>query len=906
MTRRFTGLVSALFLITAWSFSLPASGWPDEILKQFSYRPLGPYRCGSWISAFAVPDSPQSAHLYTFYVGARNGGVWKTTNNGTTFTPIFDQANVLSIGALALAPSAPETIWVGTGESYCARLSTAGDGVYKSPDGGKTWQHLGLNDTQHISRIVIHPANPEIVYAAAMGHLFTPNAERGVFKTEDGGKNWKKVFYLDPRVVVIDLIIDPRRPDTLYAASYEKERRPWRYDEAGPGSGIHKTTDGGRTWTRLAGGLPNGRIGRIGLDIFPANPDILYALVENGNSRPSTLEELERDRRNGGRPIQRSIGDEVYRSDDGGRSWQKMTNGREGLGGKAAYSFNQLRVDPKNDLNIYITGVTLASSIDGGRTWHDVDWPATRLFAKAFGDVRTFWIDPQNPDRMLLGSDGGVHLSYDGGKTCDHFTNLPLGEFYAIGLDQADPYNIYGGLQDHDSWKGPSNGWTGEITIEDWITVGGQDGMYNQIDPEQGRYVYNTFQLGGQRRLDQQLGTIAVIEPRPDPGRPPYRFNWVTPLVMSPHNSSTIYTGAQFLLRSLDRGDHWQEISPDLTSNDRIKTMSGPGMIPFCTLTTISESPVKPGVIWVGSDDGRVQVTRDGGASWTDRTPALTAAGAPETHWVSRVLAAPHDPATAYVCKNGFREDDPRPYVFRTTDFGRTWKSITTGLPSKAVNVIIADRRRAGLLFLGNDHGVYLSDDSGDSWQSFRNDMPPVKVTDLAIHPRENDLVVATYGRGLYITDISVLQHLEPRLLEQQLVLLTPRPGTPRLYGPIGNYRLYGNRYLVSPNDPEGTVIHYFLKDSAAVAGTVVITAPEGQTIRQLPISGKAGLHSVPWDLRPDPTPGRPPWEASTVKAGNYRVTIAIGELTQSAQLQVKPAISWSYGPFPIKPDTSR
>ncbi|HAR36155.1 MAG TPA: hypothetical protein DCR87_04480, partial [Acidobacteria bacterium] len=587
-----------------------------EDLKLFQFRNLGPFRAGSWVTCFAVPEFPVEAHLYTFYVGTRNGGVWKTTNNGTTFEPVFDGQTYLSIGAVALAPANPEIVWVGTGEAYCARSSHRGDGVYKSTDGGRSWKHLGLADTHHIPRIIVHPQKPDTVYVAAMGHLFTPNAERGVFKTEDGGQTWKKVFYINDKIGVIDLVMDPGQPDILYAATYDKVRLPWHYEAGGPGSGIYKTTDGGLTWKRLSGGLPSGYIGRIGIDVYRKNPKIIYAVVEN--FRQPTEEEKAAARR-AGRPAHPVPVGEVYRSEDGGETWTRMNSGKEPLANKAPYSFNQLYVDPNDDQKVFLTGVTLASSVDGGKTWRDADWPPRALFQSAFGDVRTLWIDPANSSRILFGSDGGVYVSYDGGRTCHHFYNLPLGEIYALGVDMEEPYNIYAGLQDHDSWKGPSNSWSGQVNLSDWVTVGGGDGMYNVVDPTDSRWVYNCREFGGFFRLDQKTGTRQSIQPVRAADKEPYRFNWTPPIHLSPHNSSIIYIGAQVLLRSLNRGDDWEEISPDLTTNDKSK-QGGAGNITFCTITTISESPRKPGVIWVGTDDGKVQLTTNGGVSWTDCT----------------------------------------------------------------------------------------------------------------------------------------------------------------------------------------------------------------------------------------------------------------------------------------------
>ncbi len=415
----FMGLI-LLALITSGA----ASGqdrFNEGLLKNFTFRNLGPYRAGSWVTSFAVPAAPLKEHLYTFYVGTRNGGLWKTANAGTTFEPVFDGQAKLSIGAVAVAPSNANIVWVGTGEAYCARSSNSGDGVYKSTDAGKTWQNMGLRDSHHIVRVVIHPKNPDIVYVAAMGHLFSTNAERGVFRTRDGGETWEKVLYVNDRIGAIDLVMVLADPNILYAAMYDKVRLPWHYEMGGPESGIYKTVDGGKSWKKLAGGLPSGRIGRIGLDVFQKNPDILYAVVENGNRRPPTQQEIDLAKKRGSEPGEITAGNEVYRTDDGGKSWRKVNAGYEAALNKAPYSFNELKMDQNDPNTVYITGQSLASTADGGKTWNGLSWPSNGVFQKAFGDWRAMWVDPENSDRLIFGSDGGVNISYDRGKTCHHF-----------------------------------------------------------------------------------------------------------------------------------------------------------------------------------------------------------------------------------------------------------------------------------------------------------------------------------------------------------------------------------------------------------------------------------------------------------------------------------------------------
>ena len=849
-----------------------------ELLNGFSYRNLGPFRAGSWLTDFAAPETPLHDHLYTFYIGTRNGGVWKTTNNGTTFEPIFDAQDVSSIGAIAVALSSSNVVWVGTGESYNARSSYSGDGVYKSTDAGRTWTHMGLRDTHHIAKIIVHPTNPDVVFVAAMGHLWTNNEERGVFKTADGGRTWSKVLYVNDHVGVIDLVLNRRDSDVLYAAAYEKDRKPWHLEEGGPGSAIYKTTDGGKTWTKLQNGLPSGKIGRIGIDIYQKGPDILYAIVENGNPRPGGGEPTGRG--SGG---VRPIGGEVYRTDDGGATWRKTHGLEVNVGGKAPYSFNILRIDPGNPERIVVTSDALPNSEDGGKTWSDLTFNNRRMFRSMFGDVRNVWFDQQDPKRVVLLSDGGLHISYDGGFTADHYTNLPLGEMYAVAVDMEDPYNVYVGLQDHEHWKGPSNSASGRIGLEDWTTVGTGDGMYNQVDPTDSRWVYNTQEFGSPRRVDQLTHTRTLIPPL-QPAGDPLRFNWVAPIRLSPHTPSTVYVAAQMLFRSTDRGDHWQQISPDLTTNDKEKIAQNGPSIRFCTISTIAESAALAGVIWVGTDDGKVQVTRDGGATWFDATAAIAAAGGPAELWVSRVFPSNFDAGTAYVSKTGFRADDFRPFLFKTTDYGRTWTRITTGLPDKPINVVVEDIKDRDLLFVGNDRGVYVSIDGGGRWTTLRANMPTVPVHDMVIHPRDNDLVVGTYGRGMWITDIGPLREMSAATLEKDLHLFDIEPKRRRGEGAWGNYELYGDRYATTPNEPDALAIVYYVRNAAANA-SIAVTDASGSTVRTLQGPASAGLNRAFWNMQDD--------RRQPMPAGDYTVTVTVDGRSEkkTGRIETRPMV---------------
>ncbi len=760
----------SFFLIKLLIISVICLG-QEDVFKVFEYRNYSPTAVSAWISDIAVPENPDSVNLHVFYTAARHGGVWKTSNNGVTFECITDELPTTSIGAIEVAPNNPNILWVGTGEASNARSTHRGYGVYKSSDAGKSFTFMGLENTQHIPRIVIHPENQNIVYVASMGSLFSPNEERGVYKTTDGGENWEKVLYINENVGVIDLVINRTNPNVLYAAAYEKYRYPWHFEAGGPESGIYKTTDGGENWVKLSGGLPSGNIGRIGVDIYRKDPNILYTVVENLNPKPDfDVKEEEAFNHMRDPYFDRLIGGEVYRSADAGQTWTKMNHDTVDVGSKAAYSFNQIIVDPNDDSNIYINNVSLQSSFDGGKTWDGIDWKTTTRFKTMFGDVRTLWINPKDSRHLMAGSDGGLNVTYDQGISTMCFHQIPLGEIYNIELDNAYPYYIYAGLQDHEAWKAPSNGWRGSIGEDDWTLVGMWDGMYIEVDPENNRWLYTTTQFGSHQRVDQLTGERKNIQPVAEVSKPPYRFTWNTPLIISPHNTSTLYTGGQMLLRSIDRGDTWQEMSPDLTRNDSVK-IAGRGHLMYCTISSISESPVTPGVIWVGTDDGLVWLTRDHGRNWLGIMKNLQAAGAPDERYVSRIFASHHEEGRGYVVKSGFRNDDFKPYVYTSNDYGDSWTNISSDLPDQPISAFWEDDTNPDLLFVGNDKGVYFSLNRGQSWIPLKNNMPNVPVKDIMVHPSARDLVVGTYGRGVYVSDIYPFLELTEELLSEDFHL---------------------------------------------------------------------------------------------------------------------------------------
>jgi photosystem II stability/assembly factor-like uncharacterized protein len=838
---RILGIVILLAMtLTASTASEPQDVAVADIMKSFSFRAVGPARQNGRILHVIVNEKDP----YTFYLAPSTGGLWKTVNNGTTLTSVLPNQSMVPIGHAAMAPSDPNVLWVGTGDAASGRIPLRGFGVWKSTDAGNTWTHMGLTETRHIGCITIHPKDPNTVYVAAVGYHFSFNAERGLYKTRDGGKTWEQVLFISDKVGVVDVVIDPQNPNTVFAATYDKQRIPWNFDEGGPETAIYRSKDAGKTWKRLAGGLPSGKLARVGLAVYPKNPRIVYAVIDNQNTRPAAAGEVAAPSGRQGATRGRPIGGEVYRSEDGGDTWVKMNSEKESIGGGKWYGW--IYIDPNDDKVIYVPNVSFYRSTDGGKTWGK---SGPENIARSFHvDYHAFWIDQRNSNHLILGSDGGLAVSYDSGKTWDVFDHLPLAQYYAIGVDMEEPYNIYGGLQDNGSVKIPSNGSSGEITRDDWRSVGGGDGMVNVVDPEDSRWLYNESQNGTIQRVDQKTGTSRSIRPTRPKEKPALRFNWTAPIALSPHNSRILYMGAQVVFRSLNRGDSWQEISPDLTTNDPEKLK---GNIEFCTLTSIAESPITPGIIWAGTDDGKVQVTQNAGTTWTDTTASLDAAGAPPDYFVTRVFPSYHKEGTAYVTKAGWHRDVYKPYVFKTEDFGKSWTSVTGNLPEGTVYVVAEDRKNPSLLFVGTEMGVYATLDGGKDWAPFGSNLPPnALVDDLLIHPRDNDLVVATHGRGLFIADITPLQEMKDKFGQEDVYLFdieSKIQWTVRRSGTTGNQ---GERQFTVPNEPNGLVINYFLKKPASGKVTVRITDPYGEEMAVLEGKMAAGLNSLVWDMR--------------------------------------------------------
>jgi photosystem II stability/assembly factor-like uncharacterized protein len=916
-----------LLSLFAAGFLLGQPRLNEDLLSGLKYRNIGPFRAGAWVSDIAVPQNPDSAHQFTFYVGTRNGGVWKTTNFGVTFEPVFDKQDVMSIGAVAISPKDPETVWVGTGDAYFARSPYWGNGVYKTTDGGRTWAHLGLEDTHHIAKIAIDPQDPNTVYVAAAGHAYTPNAERGIFKTADGGKTWTKSLYVDDHTAAIDLLMDPKNPKVLYAALWYRPMRrpldpvpppPAPGDKTPDWGGIYKTADGGNHWTKLEGGLPTGRLGRIGLAMYAREPRIVYAIVDNQNRRPLTEAEKKAaggtgrpGQEQGGRgrePAQRAIGSEIYRTDDSGRTWRKMNAVEDDPGSKAPGTFTMIRVDTENPDRIYSLTSDMLYSTDGGKTWpglrrapgqfgrnEDQQWSMRPnrpgiLLANSFGDYRTLWIDPQNSKRWLIGSDGGVFVTYDGGETAMHFANLPLGEINGIAVDNDNPYHVYVGEQDHEHWKGPVNSWSGGVGPEEWITVGSSDGENEQVDPTDSRWFYTTSENGQHYRVDQKTYTRTAIVPRRPEGQPPLRFAWTAPIRLSPHDPAILYTGAQVLLRSMDRGDHWQEISPDLTIDPDApptppREPGGPAGAPRGgNIATLCESPAAAGVLWVGTSNGRVHVTRDAGQTWKDVTPNIPAPGPAAEAPVTRVTASRFAAGTAYVAKSRYGRDDGVPLLFKTTDYGATWQSIAGNLPQRPINVLIEDAVKPDLLFVGTDGGAYATLDGGKRWVSIRGNMPPVSVMDMVEQERESDLVLGSYGRGVWIAYIAPLREMTEENLAKPAYFFAVRPEGARETRAMGNYRFHGFNNLVTPNEPSGLKAYFYLRDEPKEQVSITVADAAGVELWNMRTTAKQGLNRVVWNLRDR--------KRQLVAPGEYLMTLeAAGEKLAQKVRVLEPVV---------------
>ena len=871
-------------------------------LKELRFRLVGPFRGGRVLAVAGVPSQPD-----VYYFGATGGGVFKTTDSGASWVPISDgQLRTGSVGAIAVADSDPNVIYAGMGEACVRGNASHGDGVYKSEDAGKTWRNVGLEDSYHIGAVRIHPKNSDIAYVAALGHLFGPNETRGVYRTVDGGRTWKQLLTRGPDSGAVDLAMDPGNPRVLYAAFWQVRRRPWRFDSGGPGGGLFQSTDGGDTWTDISRnpGLPPGVLGRIGVTASPANPERVWAIVEAAD---------------GG----------LFRSDNAGKTWTRV-NQQNSLRQRAWY-YSHILADPKNADTVYALNVGFWKSIDGGKTFSSIRTP--------HGDNHGLWIAPNDPLRMIESNDGGANITANGGHTWSTIDNQPTAQFYRVALDDDFPYHLYGAQQDNTTVRIASQalGAPG-IGRADWYDVGGGESGWIAPDPRNSAIVYAGSYDGLLTRRDHRTRQERDITAWPDNPMGygveamKYRFQWSFPLAFSPHDPQTLYAGANVLLKTTDEGRTWQPISPDLTRNDKSKQASSGGPITqdnsaveyYCTIFTLMESPVEKGVIWTGSDDGLIHVTRDGGKHWTNVTPK----DMPEWIQINSIDASAHEAGTAYVAATMYKWDDFRPFLYKTSDYGQTWKKIVNGIPDRAfTRVVREDPNRAGLLVAGTETGLYISYDGGEDWKPFQLNLPVTPITDLMFHKRERDLVVATQGRAFWILD-------DVPLLYQLPGLVPPRET--HLFQPKDAYRLPGGGgargAAMGQNPPSGAAIYYWLNEKPK--GEVAIEfmdsggkpvkkfsnkdpekkpspeeeeADEGPRTPPARVTADAGLNRFVWNLRyADATtfPGLIMWAGSVagprVSPGTYQVRLTVDghSETQNFQVNKDPRVSTTPAEF--------
>ena len=903
-----------------------------SILKNYPVRNIGPTVQGGRIVDIEVNHK----NTKEFYVAYASGGVFKTINNGITFEPVFDNIDVLGIGDIALSQADPAIMYVGTGEKNSSRSSYAGSGVYKTIDNGKTWKHLGLTGTQHIGRIVIHPQDNKIVWVAAIGALYSNNQDRGIFKSTDGGATWKKTLFVNDSTGIIDLVINPQNPDQLWASSWERTRKAWDFKGQGTGSSIYKSIDGGESWSQSTDGFPQGKqIGRIGLEVSASKPNVVYAILDNqaevedkkkekpdatkfkledfkNMSKEDLLKtddkKLEEFLKDNGFPKKytaevvkkeireekytpkaisayfgsdananlfntKIVGAEIYRSDDGGGSWKKMNSyDMDGVFFTYGYYFAELKVAPDNPNLVYIYGVPLLKSGDGGETWHRLD--TLQGVNHIHVDHHALWINPNDSKHILLGNDGGLYQSYDEGANWLHINNMPVGQFYTVNVDMENPYNVYGGLQDNGVLKGSSKSIPNQT--KDWESLFGGDGMYVAPDPRNSKLIYTGFQFGNYYRIETDKGKTTKITPQHNIGEKPLRWNWRTPLLLSKHNPDIVYVAANKVFRSLNRGENWEVISPDLTKDKK------QGNVPFFTISALAESPLKFGLLYAGADDGNLWISADAGGNWNP-----IANGLPQDKWISSVSPSPHDEATVFVSLNGYRDDDFTTFIFMSTDYGKTWKSVKGNLPESAANVIIQDPVNPDLLYCGLDNGTYASLDKGTSWLTF-NKMLNVAAYDMVVHPRDNELVVGTHGRSVFVADVKPLQALKDGGANKGIIAFSPE-------NMRYNERWGEKQFAWSDvHKPMANVLYYVGKPAHEIV--VEVYDEKNNFIRRFTASGELGFHSLRWDVKvqepPKKTKGKtqaqPVGDEKYAGKGKYKLKLVNGSESSEVTLEIK------------------
>lgn len=861
-----------LSFISVWLFVAPlfaqnpATTEIDEnTFGAIEARHIGPATMSGRIAAL---DASQ-ADPRLIYVGAASGGVWKSKNGGTTFKPVFEE-HPQSIGAITIDQKRPDTVWVGTGEPWTRNSTSIGKGVYRTTNGGETWEFKGLPNSERIARIIIHPQNPDVVFVAAQGQLWSPNQERGVYQTTDGGKTWNRTLFVDENTGCADLIMHPQNPNVLYAAMWDHRRQPHTFRSGGKGSGLYKSVDGGKTWNKLTkNGLPDTEMGRIALAISPVAPYYTYVLIETEKTA-------------------------LYRSDDDGKTW-KQTSNSPAVGERPFY-FSNLLADPKDPNRIYKPGFMLQVSSDAGLTFSSPSVEGGNYHV----DLHAFWISAANPNFMYLGTDGGVYVSNDKGNTWVFLQNLPVSQFYHVAIDSQKPYNVYGGLQDNGSWMAPSQS-AGGITNAAWKSIGFGDGFNAFPDNQDDNILYWQWQGGNIVRYYKKTGEFKQIRPFPQSAKDKLRFNWNTPYTFG-SKSGNLYVGAQFLYRSKDKGDTWEKISPDLTTNDPEKqqqeksggiTVDNSTAENHCTIFTISESPLDANIIWAGTDDGNLQVTTDGGKTWTNTTPNMQ--GLPPHTWASYVEASRFDKATAYSVFDGHTRGDMKPYLYKTTDYGKTWVSIASDKIPTFCRVIREDLVNKNLLFVGTEMGLYLSIDGGANWVRFKGNFPQVPVYDMVIHPTEHDLVVATHGRGIFIIDnIGLLRQINTQMLDQEVAFFEHEPYIIRTPGSMQAFA--GDQEFVGRNPSQSANITYYLKKRHVFGDMFLeIYNDKGEKLSQLPAGKRKGINRVRWNTRRKP-PKVPASQSLDFQAafgpslptGEYTIKLVKGDQTYQTKMRIE------------------
>lgn len=867
--------------------SQQAAAISEADLAAIHPRSIGPAVTGGRVTDIDVHPSDPS----TLYVATASGGIWKSTTKGHTWTRLFGDQPVATFGAVAIAPSNPEILYAGTGEQNNRQSTSWGNGVYRSDDGGATWRHLGLLGTRHVGQIVVHPTNPDLAYVAGLGNLWAPGEERGIFRTSDGGRTWEKVLYLDEYTGAVDLAMDPSDPSVLYAGMYARLRKVWGFNGGGPRGGIYKTTDGGESWQKLAGGLPAGDVGRIGVAVSPSHPNVVVALVEAPNPPvPGAAGGGPGGPGGFGRGAREPDGSGTWRSQDGGATWEKMSDQNQ----RPMY-YSHIFIDPNDPDLVYSASTSSVKSEDGGRTWIDISAEPTYDVGVHL-DMHAMWLDPADREHFYLGGDGGLHETYDGGRSYRKINNFAIGQFYGIGVDMREPYWIYGGMQDNHSWMGPSETRRFDgILNDDWQQIGFSDGMYQQVDKAGPRYVYSSATGGSYNRVDVLGGTKKPIGPSAPEGER-YVFDWTSPGLASMHQEGLFYMGGNRLFISRDFGDTFeatQELHRGIELSrrdlmgvpmDSVFISRNDGVGGFGVIVTLAESPLDVNVLWIGTDDGNLKVTRDQGKSWTEVSGNVP--GLPDGTYVSRVEASAQDLGTAYASFDAHREGDFAPYVYRTADWGRSWTPLHQGLPEGSVNVIVEHPDNPDVLFLGTEHAAWVSTDRGAHWAKLRN-LPTTSHDDMVLHPREKDLVMGTHGNSIWILDDTrFLAEWTREAVAAPAHLFSMAEGTLFRYRKDNSYRAQAE--FSGENPPDGVEITYRLGAGSGPA-ELAISRADGTIIRRMAVPAEAGVHRVNWNLRhgdpdqpdtwerfedPDYTRNPRPAGDFPVSPGTYTVTL--------------------------------